>query len=405
MIVIQFLDNVEFSSQVNNLKSFLDDLLHIGGDTTLHLEEQNFKDLYQKIASIDGEHPREEALSQLGLYRVLFRMEAAPSPQLGKCKLTIFVNGMKHFDGFLSTNLKLNGQCSFYREGILINTGNYLDGQKDGKFIFYDFDTENEISTEVYDKGRKVSDIYIVNGKKYLDRVENGKHMIGQVKLKDSKPVWSGRVLEFNNNEPFRLFNYGESASLIGVFSTYNGTRTFMERDSSNRTSYFGEVAFDEHSLEYKYEGRGMKFTSEQNTSSLIYKGEFKNGVYCGNGCLFNPKSGLKEFEGEFADGRPVNGVSFSDGIVMKFEVSTMDDLRSFPPNYNSFEVLDGGLRNESNVDFFQFVGHVERIVFGPASCDDLEVCRISNFQNLKEIRFEKNCMKSAKELIISRMC
>ena len=113
----------------------------------------------------------------------------------------------------------------------------------------------------------------------------------------------------------------------------------------------------------------------------------------------------MKIFEGEFANGNPVNGVSFCDGMATKFEVSTMDDLRSFPPNYNVFEVLEGGLRNETNVDFLQFVGHVERIVFGPASCDSLEMCRIWNFQNLKEIRFEKNCLKSVKELVISRIC
>ena len=388
---------------MNNLKTFLDDLLHIGGDSRLQLEESNFDDLYQKMISMIEGQPPEQVLGLLGLYRVLFRIERLPSSQESRYKLTIFVNGMKHFDGFLTSTLKLNGVCSFFKEGILINTGSYYDGQKDGKFIHYDFDTGTEISTEVYEKGVKTSDIYVVNGKKYLDTIEGGKHMIGQVILKDNKSEWSGRVLEFHNNKPSRLLHYGATRTVAGVFSQYNGTPTFVEYDESRGMLYFGEIAFDDHTLEYKYEGRGMKFVSERNSSSLVYKGEFKNGVYCGNGCLFDPKSGLKLFEGEFADGKPVNGVSFCDGMATKFEVSTMDDLRSFPPNYNLFEVLEGGLRNETNVDFLQFVGHVERIVFGPASCDSLEVCRIWNFQNLREIRFEKNCLKSVRELIISR--
>ena len=184
---------------MNNLKTFLDDLLHIGGDSRLQLEESNFDDLYQKMISMTEGQPPEQVLGLLGLYRVLFRIERLPSSQESRYKLTIFVNGMKHFDGFLTSTLKLNGVCSFFKEGILINTGSYYDGQKDGKFIHYDFDTGTEISTEVYEKGVKTSDIYVVNGKKYLDTIEGGKHMIGQVILKDNKSEWSGRVLEFHN--------------------------------------------------------------------------------------------------------------------------------------------------------------------------------------------------------------
>lgn len=388
---------------MNNLKIFLDELLHIEGDGTLCLSDANFRDLYQKLIDMSIVQPSQNYHCVLGLYRVLFRIERLNSSRNGQFKLTVFVNGMKHFDGYLSANLKLNGPCFYYKEGIMIKSGSYADGQKDGKFINYDFNTETEVSTEMYENGVKTSDIYIIDGKKYWDRTENGQRMIGQVKFQDNRFDWSGRVLEFRNNRWSRLLNYGTKKSVIGIFSFSEEVMMFAEYNKSHALTYYGEIKFDERTLEYVYEGRGMKFTAEQNTSSLLYKGEFKNGVYCGKGCLFDPSLGLKAFEGEFEDGKPVNGVSFSDGMVAKYEVSTMDELRSFPPNYNLFEVLKSGLRNEAQIDFLQFVGHVERIVFGPASCNDLELCNLSNFQNLKEIRFEKNCMKSVKELVISR--
>lgn len=397
--------NVETNNPFSNLKTFLEDLLHVGGDTSLHLTSNAIQNIFDTLMNMDGSK-KEIMHDSIGNYRLMLQLTKYPDNQDNRYRITVYINGMKYYDGLFDSNFLQNSSCTYYKEGIPIQSGEYVHGKKHGYFTYYDFDTCKEVAREEYSNDVKITDIYVVDGRKYRETIANDVRMVGEVDVNDAGVQWSGRVLEYRNGLPSCLYDYSHGKRIVGQFAPSQGFDGFLEYDDSKNPTYFGSIQLNERTLEYHYEGRGIKFVLNSGVPCIVYKGEFKNGVYFGQGCTYSPEFGLKLFEGEFLDGEPTNGVSFANGVIQKFTVHTCDDMQNFPPNYELFEVSENGLCNEAQVDFHSYVSFVKQIVFGESSCDSMKTCLISEFHNLVEVRFENDSFKSADKIVLnSKIC
>ena len=193
---------------------------------------------------------------------------------------------------------KVNGQLKF--------EGEYLNAEKSGKGIEYDFVRYYGVNT-----------LFIVFEGDYLNGKRNGKgkeykyrDLIFEGEYRDGKR--NGKGKEYNNGNLIFEGEYLDGKKWNGMEKIYNwGNKLLFERNylegrfNGNIKEYYenGQLKFEGEYLDGKKNGKGKEYNYD---GKLKFEGEYKNGLRHGKGKDYND-DGKVRYESEYAFGNLLN--------------------------------------------------------------------------------------------------
>lgn len=336
-------------------------------------------------------------------------------------KIWVLKNGMKRFEGEIDNGFKMHGKCIFYEDGIIVEEGIFKQGKRDGEFTQYDSHC-NKSSIEVYKNDVKISMIIVKNSKRFLESCSSDTRSYGECSRFNERDVFHGHVIEcdsMNDKEKqISLFERGDRKAILVRFLHENGRSIMIEYDWSKNHDpiplFIGEYTLDRDSLTYTREGFGMYFkylegmSTSQDRLVCIYRGCFKNNLFDGFGCSFDPNTGLKNYEGEWKDGVPRVGKTFVDGVEREISIKTEQEIINFPESQYklSFQSQSFGDCQDIDLNKYESIQHIQEIEFKSQSFLLLEDLFIFNHSSLKVLTVEDDTFAALKQFsLISKYC
>lgn len=309
---------------------------------------------------------------------------------------------MRKFSGGVDRDFSMNGKCTFYINGIKSEEGTFKNGKKDGKFTKYD-SYENESSIEIYENDVKKSTIIVKNSIRYIDCRSSGTGYYGECKLVDEQAKLHGRVIEYENDKEKQI-SYFESdikKRVLVEFKHENSRDIMIEYSNYPTIRYVGEYQLNDDSLTCTYEGFGMLIEYHQSKPMCVYRGSFRNNRREGFGCSFDPKTGLKDYEGEWKDDVQTVGKTFVDGEEREILIKTIENIRKFPKTQYklSFQSNSFGDLKDFDLSAYDSIKHIQEIEFKSQSFGLLEELVIRNHPSLKVLTIEDNTFAKLKQL------
>lgn len=322
--------------------------------------------------------------------------------------IVVFKNGMRRFSGKIDADFRMNGKCTFYINGIKSEEGEFKNGKKNGKFTEYD--SGNEKSIELYENDVKKSAIIVKNSIRYIDRRSSGTRYYGECILVDKQAKLHGRVIEYENDKEKQISHFESDAKkrVLAEFKHENSRDIMIEYSNYPTIHYVGEYQLNRDSLTYTYEGFGMFIEYHRNKPMCVYRGSFRNNRRDGFGCSFDPKTGLKDYEGEWKDDVQTVGKTFVDGEEREISIKTIKDIREFPKTQYklSFHPNTSGDLSTFNLNEYDSIKNIQEIEFKTQSFELLERLIIRDHPSLKVLTIEDNTFAKLKQLsVISRNC
>lgn len=320
--------------------------------------------------------------------------------------ITIFKCGLKFFSGQVNRLFQKHGNCIFYENGIKVKEEMYENGKKEGIVILYD-ENVNVKSIENYHDDNIQNKVLVHNNKIYLDARVNGNGNYGEGAQLENSYIFHGLVVNYKEDQEQVLFHYDRNRIQyrIASFSHIDDHDILIEYTQEGHVSYIGEYKFDRETLQYTYEGNGLKFNIQNNQSCCLYKGSFKQGLYDGFGCLYNQESHLKEYEGEWKEGKLIAGRQFQDGIESIMRVHTIQDIIKFPKTKNHMVINEGAFPDIQEFPYFNnnVLSHVIEIKCMYNCLSNLREFLIEKHASLQKLEIESDCLMNVEVFSITR--
>lgn len=303
--------------------------------------------------------------------------------------IRLFKNGMKRFIGTTNSHFAKHGRCVLFVKGIREMEGYYNQGMRNGMFYTYDLKGQ-PISIETYEEDVIQSRVITKGTKQYLDCTSNGSGLYGECCILNNEYKLDGRVLQLEETKEKNIFIYnnGSLESTLVDFR-HEQNRSFMTVRNSNGTLvYVGEYQLDREKIEFSYNGYGMLFEYPNRVLMCVYKGEFKDNRFHGKGCMYDKNTRLKQYEGEYRDGKEVGGKSFYQGVEREMAVANMKALDEFPQNQYKLTFEERSFLGITQFDCFSrpSLQHIQEIEFKQQSFNDLLHLLITNHQTIRDI-------------------